>query len=200
MSNFLNKENNMYIRRKVFSQAQDWDYGYEEMAEERLYSTGDVELDELLERAFCEGYEAAQREFGAKEWTKKQYDKAADYAKKQYDKAADFTKKHLGEGGTVAKKVSGWAKSGEKKIQENISKKEANELKKLVKGLGKGEIKGFFKGLKKLDHKGNKAQQLAMAGLKKVEQNPRAAAAIGLGTIATGAGAGIYASTRKKED
>ena len=27
----------MYIRRKVFSQAMDWDYGYEnEMAEERL--------------------------------------------------------------------------------------------------------------------------------------------------------------------
>jgi hypothetical protein len=54
----------MYIRRKVFSQAMDWDYGYEnEMAEERLYSTGDVELDEILERAFCEGYEFAQREF-----------------------------------------------------------------------------------------------------------------------------------------
>lgn len=32
--------------------------------EERLYSTGNDELDELLERAFCEGYEYAQREFG----------------------------------------------------------------------------------------------------------------------------------------
>ena len=53
----------MYIRRKVFSQAQDWDYGYENEMEERLYSTGDVELDEILERAFCEGYEFAQREF-----------------------------------------------------------------------------------------------------------------------------------------
>lgn len=51
----------MYIRRKVFSQTMDWDNGYE--MEERLYSTGDVELDEILERAFCEGYEAAQREF-----------------------------------------------------------------------------------------------------------------------------------------
>ena len=29
--------------------------------EERLYSTGNDELDELLERAFCEGYEYAQR-------------------------------------------------------------------------------------------------------------------------------------------
>lgn len=53
----------MYIRRKVFSQAMDWDYGYENEMEERLYSTGDYELDEILERAFCEGYEAAQREF-----------------------------------------------------------------------------------------------------------------------------------------
>jgi hypothetical protein len=32
--------------------------------EERLYSTGSDELDDLLERAFCEGYEYAQREFG----------------------------------------------------------------------------------------------------------------------------------------
>lgn len=40
--------------------------------DERLYSTGDYELDELLERAFCEGYEYAQREFntaGAKQLT-----------------------------------------------------------------------------------------------------------------------------------
>ena len=34
--------------------------------EERLYSTGDEELDELLEIAFSEGYEYAQREFGEK--------------------------------------------------------------------------------------------------------------------------------------
>ena len=32
--------------------------------EERLYSTGNEMLDNLLERAFCEGYELAQREFG----------------------------------------------------------------------------------------------------------------------------------------
>ena len=32
--------------------------------EERLYSTGNDELDELMERAFCEGYEYAQKEFG----------------------------------------------------------------------------------------------------------------------------------------
>ena len=32
--------------------------------EEKLYSTGNDELDELMERAFCEGYEYAQKEFG----------------------------------------------------------------------------------------------------------------------------------------
>lgn len=37
---------------------------YDEYYDEKLYSTGDDELDELLERAFCEGYEYAQREFG----------------------------------------------------------------------------------------------------------------------------------------
>lgn len=35
--------------------------------EERLYSTGSDELDELLERAFCEGYEYAQYEFSDEE-------------------------------------------------------------------------------------------------------------------------------------
>jgi hypothetical protein len=31
--------------------------------DEKLYSTGDDYLDDLLEKAFCEGYEYAQREF-----------------------------------------------------------------------------------------------------------------------------------------
>lgn len=38
---------------------------YEE--EERLYSTGNDELDDLLERAFCDGYQYAQVEFAEKE-------------------------------------------------------------------------------------------------------------------------------------
>lgn len=36
---------------------------YDEYEDTRLYSTGDDYLDELLERAFCEGYEYAQKEF-----------------------------------------------------------------------------------------------------------------------------------------
>lgn len=39
---------------------------YNEYEDEKLYSTGDSELDDLLERAFCEGYEYAQREYSLK--------------------------------------------------------------------------------------------------------------------------------------
>lgn len=40
---------------------------YDEYEDTRLYSTGDDELDELLERAFCDGYEYAQREYSLKD-------------------------------------------------------------------------------------------------------------------------------------
>ena len=41
---------------------------YSENQEEKLYSTGDEMLDNLLERAFCEGYELAQREFARRDY------------------------------------------------------------------------------------------------------------------------------------
>jgi len=44
---------------------------YNEYYDERLYSTGNDELDELMERAFCEGYEYAQREFASARQRKK---------------------------------------------------------------------------------------------------------------------------------
>lgn len=37
---------------------------YDEYYDEKLYNTGNDDLDDLLERAFCDGYEYAQREFG----------------------------------------------------------------------------------------------------------------------------------------
>ena len=45
---------------------------FSDVEEEKLYSTGNDELDELLERAFCEGYEYAQKEFGRTGKTKEQ--------------------------------------------------------------------------------------------------------------------------------
>lgn len=43
--------------------------------EEKLYSTGNEMLDNLLERAFCEGYELAQREYAEEEKKIKWLDK-----------------------------------------------------------------------------------------------------------------------------
>jgi hypothetical protein len=200
----------MYIRRKVFSQAQDWDYGYEnEMAEERLYSTGDVELDEILERAFCEGYEAAQREFGFKEGAKemweatksgvqKGYNKVKDWGKSGYEKTKDYVGKHLGEQGTVAKKVSGWAEAGEKKIAGSIKEK----ITKLGQKYANGEIslKEYQKAVEKLNKGGNIVARGASKTLKAIKNNPRAAAAIAVGTTAAGIGAGVYAAKHRDEE
>ena len=38
--------------------------------DEKLYSTGDSDLDNLLEKAFCDGYEYAQKEFARKDYEK----------------------------------------------------------------------------------------------------------------------------------
>jgi len=51
--------------------------------EERLYSTGDDFLDDLLEKAFCDGYEYAQREFGNK--ANKAFFKALERSKAEAD-------------------------------------------------------------------------------------------------------------------
>ena len=55
--------------------------------EEKLYSTGDEMLDNLLERAFCEGYELAQREYAEEEKKIKWLDKRnIEALKKFYNK------------------------------------------------------------------------------------------------------------------
>lgn len=41
---------------------------FSNVEEEKLYSTGNDELDELLERAFCEGYEYAQKEYARRDY------------------------------------------------------------------------------------------------------------------------------------
>lgn len=50
---------------------------FSNVEEEKLYSTGNNELDELLERAFCEGYEFAQKEFASARQRKKNVKNAA---------------------------------------------------------------------------------------------------------------------------
>lgn len=199
----------MYIRRKVFSQVENWDNEMEK--EERLYSTGDAELDELLERAFCEGYEFAQKEFGYKEAyqefkdaVKGSLNKGKEKAKEGYGKAKAYVGKHLGKEGTVATKVSGWAKAaGEKMSAKEVdtASEKFVDLVKKFQGEGLTKKAAEEKALKKMgDNKivaGAKKAGRWVAG--KVEKNPRAAAGIAAGTLAAGVGGGIYAAKHKKD-
>ena len=71
----------------------------EEIQDEKLYSTGDDELDDLLEKAFCEGYEYAQKEFaGARGITGKDIVLDSTYSYSRWGKAgqlADRTNKQM---------------------------------------------------------------------------------------------------------
>ncbi len=57
---------------------------YDEYEDTRLYSTGDSDLDDLLERAFCEGYEYAQRQFAVGDFS----GNSADYKLKRTNPSA----------------------------------------------------------------------------------------------------------------
>lgn len=180
----------MYIRRKVFSQVENWDNGYE--MEERLYSTGDAELDELLERAFCEGYEAAQREFGEK------WDKVKDGFKNAGKKVSDTTKKYLGKEGKLATGVSGWAKKMSGKV-------DAATLERMVKledayNQGKLSKNAYEKAMKKFENGGGAISRGTKKVLNAIERNPRTAAGIAAGTVLAGVGVGVHAAKKRKED
>ena len=96
--------------------------------EEKLYSTGDEMLDNLLERAFCEGYELAQREYAEEEKKIKWLDKKnIEALKKFYNKDKELRDIHL------------------KQVDEDPeTRKEGNkqELRKSTKASVKGGIAG----------------------------------------------------------
>ena len=131
---------------------------YSEVEEdERLYSTGDSELDDLLEKAFCEGYEYAQKEFGAKsaalgilapgayqgkEAAKYGYDDEEDY-KKDRAKYAALGLFTPGTATYVKKKAEQMAKEGKsiKEIRDYLEGKGKYSDKKLARvGLGVAEF------------------------------------------------------------
>ena len=60
--------NGKEFAERLFSEIED-----DNEIQEKLYSTGNDELDDLLERAFCEGYEYAQKEFAKKDEGKKKH-------------------------------------------------------------------------------------------------------------------------------
>ena len=61
---------------------------------QKLYSTGDEMLDNLLERAFCEGYELAQREFARRDYEGLTPAQQA-HLKNKRDNAAEFIKDEM---------------------------------------------------------------------------------------------------------
>lgn len=61
---------------------------YEVQEEEKLYSTGNDYLDNLLEKAFCEGYEYAQKEYSLKDELKKALKEGDENKIKQLKKKA----------------------------------------------------------------------------------------------------------------
>ena len=81
--------------------------------DQKLYSTGNDELDDLLERAFCEGYELAQREFAEKE-------------DKDKDEEDEPKKKSLGKkiavGAGIGAGVAGATYGASKLIQRKLGK------------------------------------------------------------------------------
>lgn len=121
----------MNIRRKVFSAVEDYD------GEIRYYSTTDIagegmnevdEVDALIQRAFSEGYEYAQREFAEEE---------AQEEKKGWSKGAKIA------AATAAPILTAAAVYGGSKFRGNRAKKKVDEsIKKATDIFTKGDVKG----------------------------------------------------------
>lgn len=123
--------------------------------DERLYSTGDCELDELLERAFCEGYEYAQREFSKSEKDEEEKESFSSKAKKKY-------KRHAAAAGTLAAAglgVYGVDKLGRSMDEGKIFEKQSEKASKLLKMADEARAKGDEKLANKLDKEFKKAYE-----------------------------------------
>lgn len=97
--------------------------------EERLYSTGNNELDELLERAFCEGYEYAQREFTVSPERAKQFFKATGNRKRYKRNILEEAEKRIEERKDWYPERVKKLHSGNLKERGEILKKEANDIR-----------------------------------------------------------------------
>jgi len=108
------------------------DRNYDYYEDERLYSTGINELDEILERAFCEGYEYAQREYAEKEEKKSKTDNHRGLGRSYY----------LAGVPGVAGRVAG--RSTEKKMIKKGKSEEEAEVKgrKVASATGAGAAAG----------------------------------------------------------
>ena len=97
-------------------------YSESDYEEERLYSTGNDELDELLERAFCDGYEYAQREF----------------AEEEEEEKKGRTGLRAGIGGTLGAGAGVGAAYGGKKLGKKILRSRAEKARNEANFAGEG--------------------------------------------------------------
>jgi len=182
---------------RLYSETGDYE-------EERLYSTGNDELDDLLECAFCDGYEYAQREFAEEEENEPK--------KKSNESLRGYGRAYLlgGYGGVAGRAV------GKQVAKRNIEKGEDLEEseKKGVKaarvvGAGVGAGAGVYgaaktgRELKKI--KPMVKEALEDAGVKLTKKNKKiatigAGAAIVSANVGLGAlGAGLGTKKNNKE-
>ena len=137
------------INGKEFAEKMFSDVNNDNNTQEKLYSTGSEELDAMLEKAFSEGYEAAQKEFAKKDEGKHTGAKIAGAAALGAG-AGIYGAEKLGEGVSKlgAKKMEGAAgkkamaamegarngKAAQKKLREKAEKMEKTGEKMIKTG------------------------------------------------------------------
>ena len=114
--------------------------------DEKLYSTGDNELDDLLERAFCEGYEYAQKEFAAYK---------PPFSQEQVRKAV----KSVNENGIKGRSV---AQVGKNALKQALKGQDKNELRQSVEAAKAIKMKNPTGGHPRMAQRVNKATFYAM--------------------------------------
>lgn len=154
--------------------------------DERLYSTGDYELDELMERAFCEGYEYAleERLYFQDPVTGEYYTAMDKNTGKATKKAMEANKKQAQARYEKAAKRAA-ERAERKKVDPKVLEKFAKEVRK------EGKAEGYRKGVESV-----KMKDL----VKKMSKGKKAAIIGGAALGAAGLGAGAYALGRGRRN
>ena len=127
---------------------------YDEYEDTRLYSTGDSDLDDLLERAFCEGYEYAQKEFAAykspisREQARKLVKEANDMGIKGRNVAQigkNVLKQAMANSGADK---NDWSNALSMLRDKNLKKTDTNKNSRMAQRVNKAALYALKKGLK----------------------------------------------------
>lgn len=169
--------------------------------QEKLYSTGSEELDAMLEKAFSEGYETAQKEFAKKDKDEDGENHRGLGRAYLIGGAAGVIGRHAGKKATEKA-----LKEGKKldKAEEEGTKKAKKVGAAVGAGVGAAGVGQLAVVARK--NKGAIKEALEEAGVKLTKKNKKAAigaaAALGAGTIAANAGLGALGAKvgKKKND